>query len=286
MTNLIHIGSSITLDAEDRDTWSVMDLIGWKGSPPMRTDVIDRPNADGAFGSVKNYRSARTLRLSALLEGGTLSIQQDLEDQFAAIQADGAPFPLSVENDFGTRTVTVSLVGEAEIIPDPDFLGAELTARFVAYDPVKYGPASLLATGLPTSGGGLEYNLYSGGAGGALYYGALGNLGRIVLTNSGTADTWPIFTVSGTLTAGFYLQRLDTGDVLRYDRVVPAGSTVSIDTRTGEVLVDGTSDASTYLTRDDFSPVPAGSSAEWQFNAIGGSSGSPTLEASYRSGWW
>lgn len=285
MTNLIHIGD-LTFDAENRAVWSAMELQGWKGSPPMRAIAEDRPNADGAFGSVRNYRSARVLRFSGVLEGATLAQQQEIEDRFAAIQADGVPFSLSVENDLGTRSLTVSLVGEADVQPDPDFRGATVTARFIAYDPVKYGPAVTYSTGLASGGGGLAYPLHSGGSGGALYYGALGNLGRIELANSGTADTWPIFEVSGVLTTGFFIQNLGDGSVLRYDRVVPAGSTVTIDSRTGEVLVDGISDASTYLTTDQFFPVPAGGSATVQFNAISTSSGTPTLTASVRSGWW
>lgn len=283
MTNLIHIGS-LTFDAADRSVWSAMDLQGWKGSPPMRADVADRPNADGAFGSVRNYRSARSLRFSGVLAGESLAVQQQIEDQFAAIQADGLPFTISVENDLGTRSVTATLQGEAEVVPDSDHLGATVTARFVCYDPVKYGPVQVNGTGLPTSGGGLVYPLHS--PSGALFYGSLGNLGRVTLTNLGTADTWPVFTVSGQLDSGFFLQELASGSVLRYDRVVPAGSTVTIDSRTGEVLIDAISDGSTYLTRDEFWPVPAGSSADWQFNAIGGSSGSPMLSVAFRSGWW
>lgn len=286
MTNLIHIGS-LTFDAEDRDTWSAMDLIGWKGSPPMRAPAQDRPNADGAFGSTRNYRSARALRLEGVLEGSDLATQQAIEDSFAAIQADGVPFTLSVENDLGTRSlVAVTLVGEAEVIPDPDFLGATVTARFIAYDPVKYGPEVEYSTGLASGGGGLEYELYEGGSGGALYYGALGNLGRVSVLNSGTADTWPVFEVTGELADGFYIQCLGDGSTLRYDRVVPAGTSVTIDSRTGSVLVDGVSDASTYLTRDQFFSIPAGGSCDIQFNAISTSSGTPTMTVTARSGWW
>ena len=286
MVNRIHIGP-LTFDAEDRATWSAMNLQGWKGSPPMRADVADRPNGDGAFGSTKNYRSARALRFEGVLEGAALAAQQGIEDAFAAIQADGVPFSLSVENDLGTRSlVAVTLVGEAEVIPDPDFLGATVTARFIAYDPVKYGPEVTYVTGLASGGGGLEYPLYDGGAGGALYYGALGNLGRVELVNSGTADVWPFFEVTGTLDDGFYLQCLETGQVLRYDRVVPAGTSVSIDSRTGQVLIDGVSDASTYLTSDAFFAVPAGGSCTVQFNALSTSSGTPTLTATVRAGWW
>lgn len=285
MTRLVHIGS-LTFDGGSPPVGAYVakELQGWFSSPPMRADVEDRPNADGAFFSDRNYRSARALRFVGALLGGSVEAQETLMDAFAALQANGAPIEISVETDTQTRSVTATLTGEAEVVPVAQMDAAIVTARFICYDPIKYGTATESTTGLPTQGGGLEYEL--GEPSGALYYGALGDLGRVTLTNTGTADTWPSFEVTGTLDAGFYLQRLDTGQILRYDRVVPAGTTVTIDSRTGEVLIDGVSDASSYLTRDEFFAVPAGGTAEVQFNAIGASSGSPTLTATYRSGWW
>jgi hypothetical protein len=286
--NRVHIGDLVfEASGEESPDASLVcaDLEGWYSSPPMRANVDDRPNSDGAFGSVRNFRSARALRFEGWMRGETASVaREELFDAFAAIQADGAPFPILVETTKGPRTVTATLQGEAEVSPVKGLNRARVVARFICYDPVKYGEAQTASTTLSSPGGGLEYPL--GDPAGALYYGDLGNLGRLVLSNIGTADTWPVFVISGTLPDGFYLQNLDTGDVLRYDRIVPAGSTVSIDNRTGEVLVDGVSDASTYLTRDSFFPVPAGGSVVVQFNAIAGSSGTPMLTAEFRSGWW
>lgn len=266
------------------DRFVYTDLKGWFGAPPMRADVEDRPNSDGAFGSLRNYRSARVLQFEGALVGADpLSAQEELMDAFAAVQADGRPFPLSVTTEAGMRSVTATLQGEASVVPDWSMQRARVDATFICYDPVKYGPESTVTTGLPTPGGGLEYPL--GDPGGALYYGALGTLGRVTLTNEGTADTWPVFEVSGTLVDGFQLRRIDTGDVLQYDRVVPAGTTVTIDCRTGAVLIDGVSDGSTYLTRDDFFSVPARGSCEVQFSAV--STGTDAmLTARFRSGWW
>jgi len=61
---------------------------------------------------------------------------------------------------------------------------------------------------------------------------------------------------------------------------------VAIDFRTGEVLVDGLSDGSTYLTGYSFWSVGPGESIEAQFNAIGGSSGTPTATWEIRDGYW
>jgi len=173
----------------------------------------------------------------------------------------------------------------------PDFFGYDsfevhFAVDLLAWDPIRYGDESDASSGLPTQGGGLEFPLFGGGAGGALYFGANGGLGRVTLANSGTADTWPVFSVVGQLDGGFRIQRLDTGDVLEYSALVPAGSMVSIDTATGEVLIDGVSDGSGHLTRSDFFALPAMSSIDVQFNAITTSSGTPTMTAQTRSGWW
>jgi hypothetical protein len=288
MTDSVTIDGHTFYASPTANGWTYTRLQGWYGSPPMRANVMDRPNQDGAFGVVRNYRSARSITFDGHLYADTAGeAVTDLWNVFSAIQGSGAPFTFSVADDFTTPlSCEVTLSGSVEVEPiSPE--AARVTATFVAYDPVKYGPDVEYSTGLASGGGGLEYELGEGGAGGALYYGALGNLGRVTLTNAGTADVWPVFVVSGALTDGFYLQRLDTGDVLRYDRVVPAGSTVSIDSRTGAVLVDGVSDASTYLTRDQFFSVPAGGSIDVQFNAISTSSGTPTMTATVPSGgWW
>ena len=287
MVNRVHIGDLI-FDADGTDGFIYTRLTGWLSSPPMRAQVESRPNADGAFDVTRDYRAARVITF----EGGMVGA--DAEDAaenffaaFSGIQASGVPITFQVERDWGTRSCTVSLQDVAEVEAVGDGLVAAVSAQFVARDPVKYGAEVEYSTGLAAGGGGLEYELGEGGAGGALYYGSNGNLGRVTLVNDGTADTWPFFEVTGTLDGGFYLQRLDTGDVLRYDRVVPAGSTVSINSRTAAVLVDGVSDASTYLTRDQFFSVPAGGSIEVQFNAVSTSSGSPTVTATVPSGgWW
>lgn len=279
--NIITI-DGIEFDAANRAIWSAVNLVGWKSSPPMRAQAEDRPNGDGAFGSSKNYRSARVLGFEAVLDGGVLEL--DYEDRWAALQADGTPITISVEDGKGLRSVTGTLQGVAEVEPDPDHLGSTLRGTFLCYDPIKYGPAVTVSTGLPSAAGGLEYPL--GTPSGALYYGANGTLGRVTLTNGGTAEVWPSVVVSGYLDSGFEVRCVGTGDVVRYDRVVPAGTTVSIDFRTGAVLIDGVSDASTYLTMDSFFPVPADGSCEVQFSAIGVGDSNAAMTVTYQPGWW
>lgn len=285
MVNLVHI-DDMTFDAEGTGGFIYSKLTGWLSSPPMRAVVEDRPNGDGAFDVDRDFRAARVITFEGGLVGANLEdAAENFYDRFAALQSNGVPFTFAVERDWGTRSCEVSLMDVAEVDAVSDGLVASVMAQFVARDPLKYAPASSTPTNPPTSGGGLEYNLHSGGAGGALYYGANGDLGRVALTNTGTAATWPSFVVAGLVNTGFYLQCLETGQMLRYDRVVSAGSTVTLDSRTGEVLIDGVSDASGSLTISDWFSVPAMSSVTVQFNPLGSTSGA-TMTATVRSAWW
>lgn len=264
--------------------WVCRRLQGWYSGAPIRDDAVDRPAADGAFGVSRAFRSARPLRFEGALVGATAEqAQAELWRAFSAVQSDGRPFEISVTDNVGTLSVMASVSGVVEIEPETDKV-ARVTARFVAYDPVKYGPSRQLVTGLPTAGGGLTYNLFD--PAGALDYGANGNLGRVQLTNGGTADVWPHIRVDGGLAGGFFIQRLDTGQVVRYDRVVPDGSWVEIDFASGAVIVDSTSDGSTYLTRGEFFDVAPGGAFDVQFNGIGAVTGTPLMTVTISDGYW
>lgn len=265
--------------------WVFADLIDWYSLPDSKSPDIPIPQGHGSFNPGTDWRSAAAISFTAGYIGDSKAECLQAVEALNAIGGASKTMRVTDELRATSRTVSVRHIGV------PDFFGYDqyevhFAVDVLAWDPIRYADAEELVTGLPEAGGGLEYELYEGDVGGTLYYGDLGNLGRVTAVNTGTADTWPFFEVSGELTDGFYLQRLDTGDVLRYDRVVPAGSTVTIDSRTGAVLVDGVSDASTYLTRDQFFSVPAMGSVDIQFNAIGGSSGSPQLSVLVRSGWW
>lgn len=148
-------------------------------------------------------------------------------------------------------------------------------------DPLRYGltqtPASI---GLPSTSGGLPYPLSY-----PLNYGSAGTPGQITLTNSGTADTSILFTVTGPLPSGFEISA--GGQRLTYAAEVPAGQVITLDTGTGIVLAEGTADRRGNLTKADWLQVPAGSSITVQFTSLGGTyDAAATLSASWRSAWW
>lgn len=257
-------------------------LQGWYSSPPMRADVESRPNSDGAFTPVRTFRAARVVTFEGALYSDTSNAAIELWSSFAAVQSSGAPVTLTVADDFGVLSSQVSLDGSVEISDlTPDV--ATVRAQFVAFDPVKYSEPVVSVASVPSAGGGLEYNLHGAGV---LEYGAVGDLGRVSVVNSGTATTYPFITVSGGLAGGFSVARLDTGERVTYERVVPEGTIVTLDFRTGSVLVDGVSDASAYVTTSSFFGVEPGAEPEVQFTPIGSTSGSPTMTVELSSGWW
>lgn len=285
MTVTVQIGELTFYGDGSSTEWIYSHIPGWYSGAPIRGASEDLPTGDGASPIDKAYRSARTFIFEGALKAASVEEALELWQQFAAIQPDGAPIQFTVTDPLKVRSCTVSINGTPELV-ELSNTAATVRAPFIAYDPVKYGPTRTVPVGLSSPGGGLEYPLHDGGSGGALYYGDNGGLGRGTLTNDGTAKVWPSVSISGGLTAGFFVQRLDTGEVVRYDRVVPSGSTVDIDFRTGEVLVDGLSDGSTYLTRYEFFGVEPKESIEVQFNAIAGSSGTPAAVFSIADGDW
>lgn len=273
-----------------RDTgrgWVFADLVDWYTLPDSKSQNSPRPQSHGSFNPGQDWRSAAAISFTAGYIGDSEAECLAAVESFTAVGGLETAPTIRVTDALRatSRQVSVRHIG----VPDVfyyDQYEVHFAVDLLAWDPIRYGTAVDYLTGLASGGGGLEYNL--GSPSGALYYGSVGTLGRVTVVNEGTADTWPVFTVTGTLTTGFYIQNLSdaAGSVLRYDRVVPAGSTVTIDSRTGQVLVDGQSDASTYLTRDEFSPIPAGGSAVFQFNPISTSSGTPMMTVTGRSGWW
>lgn len=260
----------------------LLDLQGWYDSTDKKLDSLEWPNAHGASDQDPVYDTARYPVVVGRLVTVDPTAVFELRTQVMGLKSYTGQFPMSVQDPNGTRHALVQLAGPIEFLIDRTDGVATFTIPLMATDHLVYGDERTRQTGLPTSGGGLEYPLFS--PDGTLYYGANGNLGRVTLTNNGDAPVWPSVTITGGLTAGFYVQRLDTGQVVRYDRLVPAGGTVSIDFRTGEVLIDGASDGSTYLTRYEFFSVAPGEAVEVQFNAISGSSGTPTMTVTIADG--
>ncbi|WP_323512705.1 hypothetical protein [Subtercola sp. RTI3] len=202
-------------------------------------------------------------------------------DQMAALCADGEAVELWVFEPYSTRSLTVSLAN-APGIPDQLFV-PYFTFAFdvVAPDPLKYSARMLLSTGLPVPGGGLRWPLRW-----PLRFGLGNSSGRVKVLNVGTADSRNIMTVTGGgSTDGFQLIAVGTGQTLTLERAVPDGSTVTFNSRTGRVYLDG-SDITRFLTDDDWFVAPAGGSLTVQFLALGEVTGIPILTIEHQAAYW
>jgi hypothetical protein len=263
-------------------TYTISRLDGWYGAPSTKTRLDERPRSDGAFQVIDFQRSARAITMSGQVHASGSGRPEWLA--LSALLGAGLPRTLAVTDELGTQTTTVILAGLGVTIEPITDQTALYVVSMLAPDPIKYGASRQLVTGLPTAGGGLTYNLFD--PAGTLDYGANGNLGRVELTNAGTAEVWPTVRVDGGLAGGFFAQRLDTGQTVRYDRVIPVGSWVEVDFASGAVVVDGDSDGSTYLTRGEFFSVPPGGAFDVQFNGIGAATGTPLMTVTIADGYW
>lgn len=212
-------------------------------------------------------------------------------DQFAharIVTVHGKIADVSSRNDMARALQAVTTVSSAIEDLTVDFLGRQLTAgarviqrslaigmnysvgeipfalQWKCPDPLRYGAArAAVSTGLPSSGGGLDYPLTY-----PLTYGTAGDPGVLTLTNDGSADAPIVATVSGPLPSGFEVS--SGGQRLRYELPVAAGETITFDTGEGTVVTQGTADRRGFLTVADWIQVPAGSSITLQFSSLGG----------------
>jgi hypothetical protein len=78
---------------------------------------------------------------------------------------------------------------------------------------------------------------------------------------------------------------VETGARIGLDRLVPAGSVVTIDTAQHAATIDGQSDVSRWLRWREWELIPGGESRTYQFDATV-PVGSPILEGRVLSAWW
>lgn len=263
----------LLIDDEARMGWALSRLQGWYDAAPSRRSVRERPQADGAFGVDRFFRGARVVTVEGSFIGATLEDAYRARDTLAALQADGRSSVFTVEDPLGVRSASVELV-QAPTADDGLFQPFfQWSFDVVAPDPRKYGPEAVVSTGLPTAGTGITYPITY-----PISYGTPGDPGRVAVVNDGTQETFSTFEVSGGLEAGFEVKDIRTGRRLRFERVVPLGSTVVLNARTGRAYLDSPeNDVSGYLTVREWWSVPAGGSQDIQFSTWSGVSGTPTL---------
>jgi hypothetical protein len=109
-------------------------------------------------------------------------------------------------------------------------------------------------------------------------FGTPGSTGRVLVVNNGDEDAYTVFRVRGGMSSGVSIIRVNTGETLTLSRAIPSNSTVTFDSATGRVTIDGAeNDVSGSLVKDQWWSTPAKTSEEIQFLPLGSLSGSPLM---------
>lgn len=263
-------------------------LDGWDELPPDRRESTPRPQAHGTFDEPV-WSDERTV----MLTGGCNSpAERDaLHAQLGAAMTFSGRGSAELVIDHAGRTLTAF----AQLVRFKAPMGENwargyftYAAQWVCSDPLRYGAPVSVSTGFPVLAGGLEYDLYTDGTTdtGFLEYGAASATGRLLVANPGNEDAWPQFEMTGPVPVeGVEIVRVGTGERLRFEGGVSTGSVLVLDSASGAVVIDGYADRSGLLTIRDWTSVPAGGSAEFEFVPLGSFSAA-MLVATVSPGWW
>jgi hypothetical protein len=268
----------LTLTNEDTDLTApyLIDLPGWDDSADVKRNLNRRSQGHGVFGQDPVYDDAKFFTvvgrkidpvnpdaITALRS--TLMRLKQLSPGWAVTITDG---------DVGPRTAYVELAGKISFDTSQADVVADFSIPLMMKDPHSYGPTITKATGLPTSGGGIEFPITF-----PLDFHEAGTSGRIITTNLGETETVSTLSVSGGLSGGFSLICIELGFEIRLEREIPAGSVVTVDMRTGQAFIDDQSPVSGFLTSRQWWTNPPGETRTIQFTSIGSVTGTPILTA-------
>jgi len=257
-------------------------LVDWDAVTDSKTEIRERPQAEGAASVPRDVRSSLPFSISGIYVSPSADPQlaridvQNAKVTLSLAAGQGRSVPVVVDDVDGSMRRRASV---RKITPDTGYSvnSYAWTMDLVAPDPLKYGAEVTLQTTPPSTGGGLVWPLGTT-SGKYCDWGSDGSSGRVSFLNFGTAPAWPILRATGGMSGGFTATS-DAGDVVRFERVIPAGSVVQINQRTGAAWIDAPgNDVSRFVNGRGFFSFPPQSLHWVQFAPIGTTSGSPVFE--------
>ncbi len=251
---------------------------GWDDGTSVRRDRTPRTWGHGEF-SERGWRGARLVTIEGEATSPTVEIATLAAQDLASVLGDGLAGALEV-----TDTATVDMSAGAFLFDAPKVTWTNDTTpkfqiQFICPNSRKFGAPVSAVTSVASAGGALEYPLDD-----VLDYGTSGDPGTLTLSNPGTADTAPVFTITGSMPAGFTITHVQSGRKLVYSAPVLAGQTIRIDTADGSVWLDGSSDRSSKLTVRAWTRLAKKSTGTWLFESVGSAGAQLTVEV--RPAWW
>ena len=223
-----------TLD-DDGVEWWVTGESGWSSTPPVRLELANRPQRDGAF-DAPSYRGARVVTLEGRAIAPDPDVRERAKDRLAAVLADGSALAeLSVRERQVTRMAMVRLSAETKIA-DTTPLTFDWSLQLTAPDPIRYGlERHTVFCGLPRPGEGIGFPIekwplnFRPSSGGSM-----------ALTNAGTVTTWPVWTVTGPCDRPV-IRHATSGASLGVDLSLLGGDVLVIDVAARTVRFNGAS---------------------------------------------
>lgn len=266
------------------------DLKGWTGSTGIRRDSAARLGAHGSH-SERGWKDDRLISVYGHHTAASRAEAARYALDLAGFLGDGTEGVFRVDDvDLGPLSAEVYLTGDG--VDLDGWKGGRdvpFTIHLIATDPRKYGtPILSPEIGVPLIGGGLFteplFQSHDGLADGYLDFGDPGETGKVSLVNHGTADTGPVFVVTGDYVPGFTITELATGRRIVFSGTVLPGQTLVIDSNYGSAVLDGYAPRNTQLVVSEWVRLGPGQAGEWLFESPG--SVNATFRAEVVPAWW
>lgn len=233
-----------TIDA-DGTVWALEEFPEWEGSAASTLEVNQRARGHGGTSSEPFYQP-RTLTMAGKIKARTPQLLNAARDRLnRAVSLHD--FTLLVSESGYVRHMTVKRQDE---VLSPTVKGfptlAEFSIQLKADDPLKYGELVTASTLLPSSTGGLVRpstwpRTWTG----------VSNTGIIRINNTGNENAPLWLRIDGPIPAGGWsVSHVDHDEVLTFatSLALAAGEFVTVDMENREVLAQGQSPRSGYVT--------------------------------------
>lgn len=259
------------------------DLSGWLDKPSLRGSNTDRPGRHGAIAGRK-HAETRTVEveLTVAVEDADMTLLRAIDD-VCAYEDEPVEEPLAIwAGTTGPQLVSARLE-KAAIPTDHEWSVGHhrIRLQWVCTDPRRYDVTAYSSPILGMPGGtttGITFPLtFPISFGGGIASGSLS------LPNTGNAPAYPVFTLTGPL-SGPVITRTDTGQKLQFAPSFDLleGQTLTVDTGTRSVVLDGSVSRRDALIVADWFSLPRNSSTVIALGSTGAYDSAAGLSASYR----
>jgi len=250
------------------------------GMPEIRLTQQDRDGADGEF-VFAQFTRGRTLAISGMLKIPTgANPEQYLDEYLEAFspRADDAPFYYKTP---GVDQRVIYCRPTAAPVDYDENLNTgyiPFLVQLIAEDPRKYsaGQLSFGPVGLPSTSGGRSFPKVYPKA-----YGTIATGGTILVTNAGNATSYPVFTITGTVSNPIVSN--DTNNTqMQLNVDLSTSDQLVIDTGINSVTLNGTERADLLIGTEVVYLSGGTNSIRFSANSF---TSTGTLRGTYRHAW-